>query len=308
MHKISVIIPVYKVEPYLDRCIESVVNQSYRELEIILVDDGSPDRCGAMCDEWADKDSRIQVIHQQNEGLSAARNAGIDRATGEYLCFVDSDDWIESDMVDHLFKAALKAADIVCCNFVYEYGKRLENNTLSVKAACDYQFQTEMVMDGAAFLKMMNSNLYVVCEVAWNKLYQRKCFENYRYPKGKIHEDEFAIHHSIYPCHKIVCIPYVGYHYVQRRDSIMHENGRPMDYIEALLDRCNYFLKKNEQELTLANEGRLLSAVKKAEKQLPKQELQLIKQAYFRTVWKIWMKMWIPATTLIKRFVRCKLI
>lgn len=302
---ISIIIPVYKVEPYLDRCIESVVNQSYRELEIILVDDGSPDRCGAMCDEWADKDSRIQVIHQQNEGLSAARNAGIDRATGEYLCFIDSDDWIESDMMDHLLRAASKAADIVCCNFVYEYGKQLESNALSVKSLCDYQFQTEMEMDGASFLKMMKRNLYAVCEVAWNKLYQRNCFEDYRYPEGKIHEDEFAIHHLIYPCRKIVCIPYVGYHYVQRRNSIMQDGCRYPDFLEAMYDRCVFFIKNNECQLTEAAQSQMRMYLKLAKHELNHTDLQQFKHKRFQIAWKMYRKRWIQLPVLAKRFISC---
>ena len=102
--KISVIVPVYKVEPYLDKCVSSIVNQTYTNLEIILVDDGSPDSCPTMCDAWAEKDSRIRVIHKPNGGLSDARNAGIVVATGELMAFVDSDDWIASDMYEHLYQ------------------------------------------------------------------------------------------------------------------------------------------------------------------------------------------------------------
>ena len=106
--KISVIVPVYKVEKYLDKCVESIVNQTYKNLEIILVDDGSPDNCPAMCDEWAEKDERIRVIHKENGGLADARNAGMDIATGDYIGFVDSDDWIEPNMYEVLLKNALK--------------------------------------------------------------------------------------------------------------------------------------------------------------------------------------------------------
>ena len=105
--KISVIVPVYKVEKYLDKCVESIVNQTYKNLEIILVDDGSPDNCPAMCDEWAEKDERIRVIHKENGGLADARNAGMDIATGDYIGFVDSDDWIEPNMYEVLLKNAL---------------------------------------------------------------------------------------------------------------------------------------------------------------------------------------------------------
>ena len=115
---ISIIIPVYKVEPYLRKCLDSVVQQTYRNLEIILVDDGSPDSCGAICDEYATKDERITVIHQENKGLSAARNAGLDIATGDYIQFVDSDDWIEPDALATVLSIAEDHhVDIVCFGF-----------------------------------------------------------------------------------------------------------------------------------------------------------------------------------------------
>ena len=108
MDLISVIVPVYKVEPYLDKCVRSIVEQTYQNLEIILVDDGSPDNCGAICDAWAEKDSRIKVIHKENGGLSDARNAGMDVATGQWIAFVDSDDWIAEEMYESLLNAAKK--------------------------------------------------------------------------------------------------------------------------------------------------------------------------------------------------------
>ena len=121
MDLVSVIIPIYGVEQYLDRCVRSVVNQSYAHLEIILVDDGSTDRCPAMCDAWANKDSRIQVIHKPNGGLSSARNAGLDMATGEFIAFVDSDDYVEPDYIATMIDAAQKNhADLVMCSVFHE--------------------------------------------------------------------------------------------------------------------------------------------------------------------------------------------
>ena len=115
-NKVSIIIPVYKVEPYIDECLNSIVNQTYSNLEIILVDDGSPDTCPQKCDEWASKDSRIRVVHKQNGGLSSARNAGMDVATGDFFMFVDSDDFIESNMVESLLDIHKKQeSDITCC-------------------------------------------------------------------------------------------------------------------------------------------------------------------------------------------------
>ena len=122
---ISIIIPIYKVEEYLDECISSVINQTYTKLEIILVDDGSPDSCPKMCDDWAKKDSRIRVIHKTNGGLSDARNAGIEVATGEYIAFVDSDDYIKPDMIAKLYAALCKEeADISACGILSCEGKK----------------------------------------------------------------------------------------------------------------------------------------------------------------------------------------
>lgn len=120
---ISVVVPVYKAEKYIDECIESIVNQTYRNLEIILVDDGSPDRCPKICDEWAFRDERIKVIHQTNKGAAAARNAGIKVASGQYIGFVDSDDYIDKTMYEVLYEGIGKSdAQISCCYFVREYG------------------------------------------------------------------------------------------------------------------------------------------------------------------------------------------
>lgn len=120
--KISVIVPVYKVENFLDRCVESIVGQTYENLEIILVDDGSPDNCPAMCDKWAEKDGRIKVIHKENGGVSSARNAALDIVSGDYICFVDSDDWIDPGMYEFLYKNSQKYdADISCCGIFDDY-------------------------------------------------------------------------------------------------------------------------------------------------------------------------------------------
>lgn len=116
--KISIIVPVYKAEPYLRKCIDSILNQTFKDFELILVDDGSPDRCGEICDEYALKDSRIKIIHKENSGRSSARNVGLDIAQGEYIGFVDSDDWIEPDMYEVLYsKAKIESADIIALNY-----------------------------------------------------------------------------------------------------------------------------------------------------------------------------------------------
>lgn len=184
--KISVIVPVYKVEPYLSRCLDSIINQTYRNLEIILVDDGSPDHCGEICDEYARQDSRIRVIHKSNGGLSDARNHGIDVATGDYIAFVDSDDYVTTDMYEKMLaRLEFDNSDMVVCNYYRfdegsvppEYGYiNLPDRVLSKDEAFDFYLQI-----GGDYVS------------AWNKLYKRGIFADLRYPTGKIYEDTFVI-------------------------------------------------------------------------------------------------------------------
>lgn len=236
---VSVIIPVYKVEQYLDRCVESVLQQSYTNLEILLVDDGSPDRCGMMCDQWAEKDHRIRVIHKENGGLSDARNAGLDAATGEYIFFVDSDDYIAADMVQKLYDALItNYADMSICNFlqVDEAGVPLdeeENRTPPIR--------DEVLTGDGAILRMAEKGGWFY-HMAWNKLYQKELFHSIRYPKGKLCEDVFIAHLLLGHCEKVACTSYAGYYYVQRTGSIMHSRNTRY-YIhktEAFLDRAVY--------------------------------------------------------------------
>ena len=143
--KISVVVPVYNVEEYLDQCVESLVGQTYKNLEVILVDDGSPDNCPAMCDEWAERDNRIKVIHKENGGVSSARNAALDIASGDYIGFVDSDDWIEPDMYEILIKNAKKYdADISRCAGLFDYCDRSEEYN-EVSSCTVYKGKDELI-------------------------------------------------------------------------------------------------------------------------------------------------------------------
>ena len=226
---ISVIIPVYKVEEYLDNCLSSVVEQTYKHLEIILVDDGSPDKCPIMCDQWASKDKRIKVIHKSNGGLSDARNAGLDVATGEYISFVDSDDWISPEMYEIMIKAISREnADICACGIMVSYNDRRE----CLKIA-------SVIGDSEKILSMIyDDTAYPVS--AWNKLYRRKCLENFRFPVGKICEDAFTTYLLVDSVDKIVQISEPLYYYRIRENSIMTSafSHKRMDEEEAW--RCNY--------------------------------------------------------------------
>lgn len=223
--KISIIIPVYKVEEFLDRCIQSVVEQTFKNTEIILVDDGSPDKCPEMCDIWAKKDNRIKVIHKANGGLSDARNAGLDIATGDYIAFVDSDDWILPDMYEKMLHTMqIEKADICACNIRSYY------SDYEVVLGCDEY----IVGNSEQILDMLYSDAkYPV--VAWNKLYKREVWEKLRFPVGKICEDAFTTFKLVHKAKRIVQIPEDFYCYRIRPQSIMTSpfSTKRMDEEEA---------------------------------------------------------------------------
>ena len=180
MKKISVIVPIYKVEKYLSQCLDSIVNQTYSNLEIILVDDGSPDACGEICDYYAGQDKRIKVIHQENSGLSEARNTGIRQATGEYLLFVDSDDWLLPDLCESAVKdMEIHKSDILVFGY-YLTSEKGEIQTLEV-SHCSESFSGK-----EAIKKLFTKEIK---EYAWNKLYTREVFLGITYPKGRLFED-----------------------------------------------------------------------------------------------------------------------
>lgn len=215
MDKISVIVPVYRVEEYLDRCIESIVRQTYQNLEIILIDDGSPDRCGQICDEWKKQDSRIRVIHKENGGLASARNAGLDLAGGCYIGFVDSDDLISPYMYEELHRQITAYdADMVFCefqNFVKE--EELHREVLKQERVNRYSVKDAFYRLYAPDCDRMN--------LAWNKLYKRELFNEIRYPLVKTCEDAAVIHSILEACSSIVSDENVLYFRQRREDSIM---------------------------------------------------------------------------------------
>lgn len=182
MHLISVIVPIYKVEEYLRECIDSIINQTYRNLEIILVDDGSPDNCPAICDEYASKDERIVVLHQMNGGLSAARNAGLDVAKGEYICFVDSDDFIHPQYCEILLNGIINANTIACACEVLRYSEGENIHTEVIKISPHIEFYTK----NEFLLQQMQHKLEMG---VWNRIYNRSVFDKIRFFVGKLHED-----------------------------------------------------------------------------------------------------------------------
>ena len=244
--KISIIVPVYKVERYLENCIESIINQTFKDFELILVDDGSPDRCGLICDNYAKKDERIKVIHKKNEGLSAARNSGIQIAKGEYIAFVDSDDCINKNMYETLYDTAIEnKSDIVVCDYknIYENNEEYEN--ISEKISL---IENLTNMEALNRLYELDGVIYVV---AWNKLYKRHLFEKFKYDKGRLHEDEFIIHKLLYNSKIITYVPLKLYYYTQRNDSITGKKNikNKLDVLDAFRERLKFMDKNNLKKL-----------------------------------------------------------
>lgn len=209
--KFSIIVPVYKVEDYLERCVQSLMNQTCNEVEIILVDDGSPDRCPAMCDEYAKMDARIKVIHKENGGLSDARNRGIEAATGEYIIFVDADDYISLDACEKLMQYTRMNCDVIIADAVVE-GAELDLSHVP---------NSNQVMSGLAYLKAAYSHQKAPM-AAWLNIYRRDYLINneIRFKRGILHEDEEFTPRALLRAETIVVTGVKFYHYIIREDSI----------------------------------------------------------------------------------------
>ena len=233
---VSIIVPIYNVENYLNKCVESIVGQTYTNIEIILVDDGSKDNCPKICDMLAKKDNRIKVIHKENGGLSDARNSGLDICKGEYIVFVDSDDYIEKNMVELLHNNIEKnKSDISICDFYITSNEKDNLNTYA---------KQEFSILGKEKYNYLYNEYSKATIVAWNKMYKRFIFDEIRYPKGRLHEDEFVICDILSRANSISYIMKPLYHYVQRENSIMGKVSiNRFDIIDALDSRI-LFLKK----------------------------------------------------------------
>ena len=208
---ISVIVPVYNVEPYIRQCLDSIINQTYQNLEIILVDDGSPDNCGAICDEYARSDKRIMVLHKENGGVADARNAGLAASTGKYIGWVDPDDWIEADMFEYLLSNAERySSDIAVCGRVEQYPQRTRIRTWDEQQLLN----TEQALQQLVINNQMGSYL-------WDKLWERELYGGIEFPKGRTFEDISIMHRLFVKANRVLCLPEIKYHYRQRNDSIV---------------------------------------------------------------------------------------
>lgn len=241
---VSIIIPVYKVEKYIKRCVDSVINQTYSNLEIILVDDGSPDNCGQICDDYLQKDNRIKVIHKKNGGLSDARNVGILQAKGTYISFLDSDDYIDSNFIKELYElCVINESDIAFCH-IYRGNKRIK--TIFSKDS-DYN-----VYSSKELLDKWHSIFTHIETVAWGKLYHRSLFQlddasPLLYETGRLHEDVLMTHKLVYNASRIVITNKAFYHYTINPDSITNKTFSCKRFIDtnySLEERTAFFKSK----------------------------------------------------------------
>lgn len=242
---ISVVVPVYNVEQYIRECVDSIVSQTYYHLEIVLIDDGSLDNCPVICDEYAKKDSRIKVIHQKNGGLANARNVGIENSKGEYITFIDSDDYIASNYIEILLRGIIENnADVSIASF-----QSFEKNNTAVIEDCSCQFATISKKRCFEIYTSISTNPFVS---AWNKLYKRNLFSNIRFPKGKLYEDAFTTYKIFDAAQKIVFTSSVLYFYRLNPDSIMGQSFRKkhLEMIDAFRSGFDYFEKKNEKDMS----------------------------------------------------------
>lgn len=283
---ISVIIPIYHVEDYLKECVDSVLKQTYSNLEIILVDDGSDDKCPSICDDYQKQDARIHVIHKENGGLSDARNAGLDIATGDYICFIDSDDVVHPNFIQTLYEDLLFTnSDMAICHYekVYEIPQVME---LPSQHAIKVYTQLEIL--DALYGK---ESLFII--VAWNKLYRKSIWDNLRYPKGKIHEDEFVIHHILDQVSQVVLNEGSYYYYRQREGSITnHYNEKRLHALEGLENRIQFYWSVKNEKLVYQTMYQYFFAIISHIQQMKKsKQYGDLKRQLKRKLFKLWKKL-----------------
>lgn len=266
---ISIIVPIYKVEEYLDACVESLIHQTYENLEVILVDDGSPDNCGLMCDQWAKKDDRIRVIHKENGGLSDARNAGMKVAAGDYIGFVDSDDVIHPNMYGSLLLMMTESdSEIACCGVTRDIStcycnQTSYNRTVSCESSLSdsQDIQTGSMYAESKDWKVFSSieaiesllRLEDISVTVWNKLYKREVLENIEFPKEKYHEDEFWTYRVLERAKRVAYTEAAYYGYRERGESITTQRytSRHLDFLDGRAERLEYLQMRYPQFYSL---------------------------------------------------------
>ena len=250
---ISIVVPIYHVEKYLQRCIDSILSQTFKDFELFLVDDGSPDNCGAICDEYAQRDSRIQVIHKENGGLPSARNVALDVATGDYVMFVDSDDWVEPDFCMQALR------------MIYEHNVQVVAFGHRCVSADNGEIQNRItkkprIVDSSEAIRHLILRDDTICNYSWNKIYKRSLFENIRYPLGLLYEDNAVTYQLIAKAKKIYVSNVILYNYVIRKSSISGIWFNP----KAVVDRFTIYVKRLEDVKTICPENTEIQMIQTA--------------------------------------------
>lgn len=293
MEKISIIVPIYNVEKYLEKCVKSIITQTYKNLEIILVDDGSKDNSGKIADELSKTDSRIKVIHKENGGLSSARNEGIKYVTGEYIAFLDSDDCIIPTFYEYLYDLIIKYnADIAQGYFLRIQDELIDEVNSIIDEANSKITVEEKVLTNKEALNILygiKELPYIQEVVVWNKLYKKDVLNNIIFPVGKLHEDEFTTHKILYNAPKIVVSNKFIHGYMQTKNSIMRKEiklSRVKDCLGASLNSIEFF-KDKEADLEykiclryLENCIELSGKIQKEESNEKVEKLQYIKKEF----------------------------
>lgn len=243
--KLSIIVPIYNVEPYLRRCIDSILAQTFTDFELILVDDGSPDNCPSICDEYAAKDPRIVVIHKENGGISDARNAGIDIAKGEYIGFVDSDDWIDQRMYEELIQISTKEnVDIVCCAI----SNCFSNNEIKVWPELDQ----DVVYNRDDIISHLYPDIRrIICLPIWNKVFKKELFKTLRFPTNLMYEDEYIMLEYLNNCNMVYVCHKAFYNYTcDRQGSLLHSAISEKNYglLDLTINQYNFYLREKNRE------------------------------------------------------------
>lgn len=259
--KISVIVPVFQVKDYLEGCIISILKQTYKNIELILVDDGSTDGSGLICDQFAHKDERILVLHKENGGLSSARNAGLDHANGDYIAFVDSDDWVDLDYIRKMYEVCrLHDCDVCQCG-IYD----AINDDMEIRDSGG----VPSIYTPLEFAYAEMSLLSWDCVVCWNKLYKSELFKGIRFPEGKIHEDEYTTYKVLNRANRIALLPTRLYYYRRRPESIVSKkySYKRLDARDAYIEREDFYHDLGEARLEASVKARHLQWLKGQEKQ-----------------------------------------
>jgi glycosyltransferase involved in cell wall biosynthesis len=285
---ISIVVPIYNVEKYLPKCIESILNQTYTNFELILVNDGSPDNSRQICEEYARRDDRIRVINKENGGLSSARNTGIHKAAGEYLGFIDSDDYIDESMYQELYNNAIRySADVVICDFIKvqeDQVPKMDNSEYIAESFSNIQALKQL------YDPVIENRVKWV--IACNKLYKKCLFYDLKFEEGRIYEDEFIAHKILYKSNKITFIPNKLYYYVQRPTSIVGSpfSVKKFDRVYALKERVDFLRKIDQKDLSNLASNQFMELffwnyrMALLDLNISKRELKMLKRAFEKSL------------------------